>query len=112
MPTEYIQSIQELSENLENCKSYSKSQYNELISNDLNQKHQGQVQNLLFSTYFLNIDGNKTNFDRLNAELAVIKLKCSVVALAETYTDECNKDLYKLSNEYTSVYSSKIENKV
>ena len=28
-PTEYIQSIQELPETLENCKSYSKSQFNE-----------------------------------------------------------------------------------
>ena len=82
------------------------------MANDLNQKHQGQAQNLLFSTYFLNIDENKTNFDRLSAELAVIKHKFSVIALAETNTDECNKDLYKLSNEYTPVYSSKIENKV
>ena len=80
------------------------------MANNLNQKHKGQGQNLLFSTYFLNIDGNKTNFDRLSAELAVIKHKFSVVALAETNTDECNKD--KLSNEYTPVYSSKIENKV
>ena len=38
--------------------------------------------------------------------------KFSVVALAETNTDEFNKDLYQLSNEYTPVYSSKIENKV
>ena len=51
-------------------------------------------------------------FDRLSAELAVIKHKFSVVALAKTNTDECNKYLYKLSNEYTPVYSSKIENKV
>ena len=70
-PTEYIQSIQELSETLENYKSYSKSQFNELMANNLNQKHKGQAQNLLFSTYFLNIDGNKTNFNRLSAELAV-----------------------------------------
>ena len=111
-PTAYIQSIQELSETLEKCKSYSKSQFNELMVNNLNQKHKGQAQNLLFLTYFLNIDGNKTNFDRLSAELAVIKHKFSVVALAETNTYECNKDLYKLSNEYTPVYSSKIENKV
>ena len=89
-PTEYIQSIQELSETLENCKSYSKSQFNELMANNLNQKHKGQAQNLLFSTYFLNIDGNKTNFDRLSAELAVIKHKFSVVALAETNTDDLN----------------------
>ena len=82
------------------------------MAKNLNQKHKGQAQNLLFSTYFLNIDGNKTNFDRLSAELAVIKHKFSVVALAETNTYECNKDLYKLSNECTPVYSSKIANKV
>ena len=56
-PTEYIQIIQELSETLENCKSYSKSQFNELMANNLNQKHKGQGQNLLFFIYFLNIDG-------------------------------------------------------
>ena len=112
-PTEHIQSIQELSKTLENCKSYSKSQFNELMANDLNQKHQGQAQNLLLSTYFLNIDGNKTNFETrqiLSPELAVIKHKFSVVALAETNTDECHKDLYKLSNEYTPVISIFIKN--
>ena len=65
-----------------------------------NQKRQGQ--NLLFSTYFLNIDGNKTIFDRQSAEFAVIKQTFSV---AETNTDECNKDIYKLSNDYIPVYS-------
>ena len=57
------------------------------------------------------IDGNKTNFDRLSAELAVIKHKFSVVALAETNTDECNK-VIKTCTSCTPVYSSKIENKV
>ena len=52
-PTAYIQSIQELSETLEKCKSYSKSQFNELMVNNLNQKHKGQAQNLLFLNLFL-----------------------------------------------------------
>ena len=104
-PSEYIQSIQEFSEILENCKNYSKDKFNDLTDN-IEKAHKN-----IFSTYFLNVDGNKTNFDRLSAELGILKHKFSVVALAETNTDETNKGIYKLSDEYTPVYSSKIDNK-
>ena len=68
--------------------------------------------NSLFSTYFYNIDGNSTNFDLHSASLNILQHKFSIIALAETNVDETQKGLYKLSNEYESVYSSKISKKV
>ena len=47
-PTEYIQSIQELSETLKNCKSCSKSQFNELMANDLNQSTKAKLKACYF----------------------------------------------------------------
>ena len=107
-PTEYIESIQELSEILENCKNFSKKQFMDLTSKLEQDKN---LNNQLFSTYFLNIDGNKTNFNQLTAELNMIKHKFSVVALAETNIDESHKELYKLGDEYTPVYQSKLDGK-
>ena len=49
-----------------------------------------------FSTYFYNIDGNKTNFDEFSVKLRSIKEELSVIGLAETNIDPCNKDLFKL----------------
>ena len=108
-PTEYIESIQELSEILENCKSYGKDQFNDMAQK-IELEHKNK--NSLFSTYFYNIDGNSTNFDLHRASLNILKHKFSIIALAETNVDETQKGLYKLSNEYESVYSSKISKKV
>ena len=107
-PTEYIESIQELSEILENCRSYNKKQFNDLTSK---LEKGGNAENQLFSTYFLNIDGNKTNFDQLTTELNMIKHKFSVIGLAETNIDETHKKLYKIGNDYTPVYQSKLHGK-
>ena len=85
-------------------------QFNNLTSIIANEQN-NQNQNNIFSTYFLNIDGNFTNFDRQSVELSTLKHKFLVVALAETNLLESDKDQYKLSNEYTPVYSSKINNK-
>ena len=107
-PPEYIQTIQEFSDILENCRGYSKAQFHELTSKI--EKEQSSL-NKIFSTYFLNIDGNFTNFDHLSAEISMFHHKFSVVALAETNTDESNKDIYKLSDDYTPAYSSKMKHK-
>ena len=108
-PTEYIENLQELSDILENCKNYNKNEFSDLTLKFEKDKKQT---NQLFSTYFLNIDGNKTNFEQLTAELEIIKHKFSIVALAETNIYENQKDLYKISGDYTPVYQSKIDNKV
>ena len=107
-PAEYIESIQEYSEMLENSLHYSKKQFRDLI-NSLEENK--TIKNQLFSTYFLNIDGNSTNFEQLNTELKMLEHKFSVVAIAETNIDESQKDLFKIGYEYTSIYQSKIEGK-
>jgi hypothetical protein len=62
------------------------------------------------SICFNNIDGVKSNFDRLSIELSAIPTKPSAIALAETNLDSCNKDLFKLDG-YQSVYQSKMATK-
>ena len=67
-PVEYIESIDSISQILENCTKYSISELDARImalptSTKIN----------LFSTYFLNIDGNSTNFDKFALEMACFK---------------------------------------
>ena len=107
-PVEYIESIQELSEILENCKNYSKIEFKDTLNYLEKEKSAG---NFIFSTYFQNVDGNATNFDHLSSELKSLKHEFSVIGIAETNILKSNKDLYKINDNYTSVYSSKIEDK-
>ena len=107
-PVEYIESIQELSEILENCKNYSKIEFKDTLNCLEKEKSAG---NFIFSTYFQNVDGNATNFDHLSSELKSLKHEFSVIGIAETNILKSNKDLYKINDNYTSVYSSKIEDK-
>ena len=95
-PIDYIESIQSISHILENCQSFS---INEL--NNHNAISSGDVK--LFSTFFLNIDGNPTNFDNFAVQMASIKHKFSVIGLAETNTDAENGNLYQL-HEYSPLY--------
>ena len=62
---ESFESIQELSEILENFKNYSKIEFNDTLK-CLEKK---SASNFLFSTYFQNFDGNFTNCDHLCSEL-------------------------------------------
>ena len=52
---------------------------------------------------FLNIDGNKTNFDAFAVDVHRMEHKFSIIGLAETNIDPENKDLYFL-DDYTSFY--------
>ena len=63
-----------------------------------------------FSVLFNNIDGNSTNFDRLNNEISSLGITPSIIAIAETNIDECHKNVYQL-NGYESVYLSKEQGK-
>ena len=59
-----------------------------------------------FSTYFLNIDGNKTNFDQLITDLNMIKHIFPGVGLAETNIDETHKNSIKqvmITHQYTNL---------
>ena len=66
--------------------------------------------NMLFSSYFLNIDGNKTNFDSLAIELQHCKNAFSVIGLAETNTDPANSTLYQMT-DYIGHYQNTQLNK-
>ena len=94
---------------LENCKTYTVGDLNTLITKQLNINEnnnsppkQGLSQ---FSTYFLNIDGNKTNFEHLNIELKRTLHEFSVIGLAETNTDPELQKLYKIEG-YNGFYQS------
>ena len=104
-PSDYIDTLQIMSTLLDKCKSYNKIEFNNMIS-----EIQVPENTSLFSSYFLNIDGNTSNFDELMLELNQTKEKFSVIGLAETNTDSCNKDLYQLPN-YKSFYQDKKPNK-
>ena len=100
-PIDYIDIIDDMSNVLENCKRYSANDINKFLNCDLTKQSTEPVGR--FSSYFYNIDGNKTNFDELAANISCLKSNFSVIGLAETNVDPCNKDLYKL-NEYSSCY--------
>ena len=104
-PSEFTENIQEISNILENCKGYNKKEflqfYNSLESDITN------TNEILFSSYFYNLDGNQTNFDQVAADIKAIDHEFSVIGLAETNIEECDKDLYKINDNYTSIYQSK-----
>ena len=99
-PCDIVDSIGKISTILEQCSSYSicdfNKKYEEIKSNTLEQ----------FSTLFINVDGNHSNFDNFVAEIESMGNKFSIIGLAETNTDSCNKDLH-LINNYTSCYQNK-----
>ena len=106
-PNDYIDLIDDMSSVLENCKRYSANDINKLFC-DISKNSTDRLAS--FSTYFYNIDGNNTNFDELAANISCLKSNFSVIALAETNVDPCNKELYKL-NEYSSFYQVTKEGK-
>ena len=104
-PADYIDTFQVMTNLLDKCSSYSKNEFN-----DMSIKIDEPENASLFSSYFLNIDGNSSNFDELSIELNQLKHKFSVIGLAETNTDPSHKDLFQLHN-YKSFYQDKIANK-
>ena len=93
-----MECILEISTMLHNCNPYSIEELNSKVRCDTAKQ---------FSTFFLNIDGNATNFDPFVAELQLYQNKFSVIALAETNIDQCNENMYQIDN-YQSIYQSNI----
>ena len=100
--TEMTESVEKISETLENCKNFSTAELNGSTHN-INEDE-------CFSSYCLNLDGNNTNFDKLTLELASIDTNFSVIGLVETNTSPEIKDLYQIDN-YTSCYQTTVPNK-
>ena len=102
--SDVIETSQKISDILENCQQFNSSTFNEYVKNEKisNNTH--------FSTYFYNIDGNKSNFDQFSVELSTIEHKFSVIGIAETNTSPENKNLYQIPN-YTSCYQNTLDGK-
>ena len=104
-PEEFVQSLENISNILENSKSFSHS---ELI-NEINDKK--LLESSILSTYFLNIDGNNTNFEYFVVEINHYKnCNFSIIGLAETNTNPDEKALFDIEG-YESVYQQKLDGK-
>ncbi len=93
-PNSLLDSIQVASNILAQCESYSTQKVTSIY-----QSLKGSV----FSSYFLNIDGNNTNFDSLVVELSMFQFQFSAIGVAETNTEPELGQLFQLSN-YCSFY--------
>ena len=109
-------------------KSYRYDKYSQPDNENFNEIH--QVENLLnccnrytffelnnhirssdeLSIMFKNIDGVTSNFDQFTTELMTKCSNLSVISLAETNLDECNKQLFQIRG-YESIYQSKMTGK-
>jgi hypothetical protein len=79
--------------------------------NDLNKRlKENSISDKTFSTFFQNIDGNKSNFNDFAVTVYQSSHKFSVIGIAETNVDPANKDLYML-DDYTSYYQDVDPNK-
>ena len=104
---ELIENIEEISKILDNCQSYDTNTFKTMVK-DI-PTTQNSNSNSVFSTYFLNIDGNQTNFDHFVTELHNIGHNFSVIGLAETNIKATNKDIYQITDQYVSVYQDSIK---
>jgi len=102
--------IQQICRVLDSCKSYTVHDLNELTSCNTTSSQEPDIEVSQFSTYFVNIDGNKSNFENLNIELKRTLHKFSVIGIAETNTCPELQNLYKMEG-YTEFYQSVIEGK-
>lgn len=105
-----VDDITKISDVLENCKSYNNLTDLDNSIRTLTPNGAGDSISDRFSTLFLNLDGNKSNFDMLAVDIRRLKYNFSVIGLAETNTDPSNKNLYPLDN-YNSFYQDPYPNK-
>ena len=82
-PSEYIESLKDISKVLNECTSYT--------VNEFNHKIKSRNLNKLLSMYFLNVDGNSTNFDSFEVELSRYAIQFSIIGICETNTDSEKK---------------------
>ena len=98
-------SLENISKILNECRGYNKADFSQVVKRLQKTCQSNKNGNdSLFSTFFLNIDGNFSNFDQLVSEVHGLDHKFSAIGLVETNIDAEHKDLYKISDEYTSIY--------
>ena len=93
--------IIKVSQTLEQCKQYSTTQFNTELSEQLTE-HGGSI--------FLNIDGNRSNFDLFSTEYERLEHKFPIIALAETNISPEESPVYFLEG-YKSFYQATYQNK-
>ena len=93
--------IMKVSQTLESCQSFSTYELNTHLSDSL-KSYGGML--------FLNIDGNKSNFDHFAAELSRLKIKFPVIGLAETNIEPDESSVYFIEG-YKAFYQSTQPNK-
>jgi len=107
------ETILQICEILNSCKSYAVDEFNQVIQQlvpSLSANSQSKPTTHQFSSYFINIDGNTTNFDNLLVELKRINHKFSVIGIAETNTDKPLQGLFQIPG-YNCFYQTTIEGK-
>ena len=94
---ESFDEIHQLENLLNSCKRYTFHELGSQVKNSYEQ----------LSIMFKNIDGVTSNFDLFSTELMLKNEELSVLTLAETNLEECNKNIFKIQ-DFESIYQSKI----
>ena len=97
---ENFSEIHQIENLLNECKRYNFQELSKIVTNSNEQ----------MSIMFNNIDGVTANFDSFTAELMLKNNNLSILTLAETNLDECNKNLFNITG-FQSIYQSKIVGK-
>jgi hypothetical protein len=84
--------MKKVSSVLEYCTPHTNNTFNQI---------EAKVFEKNISMYFLNIDGNQTNFDELIVEMHQYKHKFSVIGLAETNVDPSISNTYQIPGYYS-----------
>ena len=98
-----IEDITEISRLLDNCQSLNFQTFKKYLTDNPNIKTKPSI-------IFNNIDGNSTNFDQFTANISQYNHEFSFIAIAETNTEPCHKNLYTIPG-YTAEYNKKSINK-
>ena len=98
-PIDVIDTIQTMSNVLENCRSFNN--FGDFSKSNL------LTEKSTMSTMFLNIDGNKSNFDEFVVLLKQINKKVSIIGLAETNVSPELKNLYPIEGYQSFYHESK-----
>ena len=97
---ENFDEIHQIEHILNGCNRY---ELNELSNHIINSNEQ-------LSIMFNNIDGVTSNFDLFTTEIMLKNENLSILTLAETNLEECNKNLFNIHG-FQSVYQSKMAGK-
>ena len=100
-PDNDINDITQIENILEKCSRYNLEELNGVLKNTSSS----------MTVMFENIDGVASNFDLFSTKVISATNQISILTLAETNLDECNKDLFTIKGYHPPIYQSKISGK-